>query len=99
MALRNLAARESFLANHSRLLTEAIYSWQMTPPIPSHPWRRWGCTESQALCALLDAGRIALVEVDGKRQVSRWSAAAERISAGKRQSIIGRNIAVLAGDR
>ena len=40
---------------------------------------KMGLQENLALCALLDAGRIALVEVNSKRQVSRWSAAAERI--------------------
>lgn len=52
--------------------------------------------ESQALCALLDAGRIALIEVSGKRQVSRWSAAAERIFGWQENEMIGRSIAALA---
>ena len=98
MALRNLAPRESFLANQGRLLTGAIYSWQMTSANAVTSVEKMGLQESQALCALLDAGRIALVEVDGKRQVSRWSAAAERIFGWQEADIIGRNIAVLAGD-
>ena len=98
MAVRNLATRESFLADHSKLLTGAIYSWQMTSANAVTSVEKMGLQESQALCALLDAGRIALVEVDGKRQVSRWSAAAERIFGWQEADIIGRNIAVLAGD-
>ena len=65
MALRNLAARKSSLADQGRLLTGAIYSWQMTSANTVTSVEKMGLQESQALCALLDAGRIALVEVNG----------------------------------
>ena len=99
MPLKTLAGRKRSFANHSRLLTEAIYSWQMTSANTVTSVEKMGLHESQALCALLDAGRIALVEVDGKRQVSRWSAAAQRILGWHESQIIGRNIAVLAADK
>jgi PAS domain S-box-containing protein len=99
MALRNLATRKTSLADHSRLLTEAIYSWQMTSANTVTSAEQMGLQESQALCALLDAGRIALVEVNGKRQVSRWSAAAERIFGWQERETIGRSIALLAANK
>ena len=99
MALRNLATRKSSLADHSRLLTEAIYSWQMTSANSVTFVEQMGLQESQALCALLDAGRIALVEVNGKRQVSRWSAAAERIFGWQESEMIGRSIALLGANK
>ena len=99
MALRNLAARRSSFTNQGRLLTEAIYSWQMISANTVTSVEKMGLQESQALCALLDAGRIALVEVNGKRQVSRWSAAAERIFGWQEEEMIGRSIVVLAAGK
>ena len=94
MALRNLETRKSSLADHGRLLTEAIYSWQMTSA-NTVTSVEMGLQENLALCALLDAGRIALVEVNSKRLVSRWSAAAERIFGWHESEMIGRSIALL----
>ena len=99
MALRNLGTKKRSISDHSRLLTEAIYSWQMTSASTVTSVEKMGLQESQALCALLDAGRIALVEVNGRRQVSRWSAAAERIFGWQEAEIIGRRIALLAADK
>jgi PAS domain S-box-containing protein len=94
MALRYLETRKSSLADHSRLLTEAIYSWQMTSA-NTVTSVEVGLQENLALCALLDAGRIALVEVNNKRLVSRWSAAAERIFGWHESEMIGQSIALL----
>lgn len=58
-----------------------------------------GRDESRALSALLDAGRIALVEVDAAGQVRRWSAAAQRLFGWEESQIIGRNVSVLAADK
>jgi PAS domain S-box-containing protein len=99
MALRNLATRKSSVADQSTLLTEAIYSWQMTSANTVTSVEPMGSPETEALCALLDAGRIALVEVNGKRQVSRWSAAAERIFGWREGEIIRRSIALLAANK
>ena len=95
MALRNL--EKSSLADHSRLLTEAIYCWQMTSVNTVTSVEKMGLQENLALCALLDAGRIALVEVNSKRQV--WSAAAERIFGWHESEVIGRSIGLLGANR
>jgi PAS domain S-box-containing protein len=82
-----------------RLLTEAIYSWQMTSANAVTPPDAMGREEGQALLTLLDAGRIALVEADGTREIIRWSAAAERIFGWEQREALGRNISFLAADR
>jgi PAS domain S-box-containing protein len=64
--------------------------------IPIDAMRR---DESKALSALLDAGRIALVEVDAARLVNRWNAAAERIFGWEERQVIGRNVSLLAADK
>ena len=99
MALRTLGIRKSSLADHSRLLTEAIYSWQMTSANTVTSVEKIGLQESQALCTLLEAGRIALVEVDGRGQIGRWSAAAERIFGWREAEMIGHHIGLLAADK
>ena len=58
-----------------------------------------GHEESQGLSALLDAGHIALVEVDAERRVSRWSTAAERIFGWEQGQIFGQSISLLAADK
>lgn len=80
-------------------MTEAIYSWRMTRASGITPMEAMALEESRALYALLDAGKIALVEVDAARQVSRWSAAAERIFGWEEGQIIGHGISLLAADK
>jgi PAS domain S-box-containing protein len=63
------------------------------------PMEAMGWDESQALSALLDAGGIALVEVDPSRLVSRWSAAAGRIFGWEERQVIGRRVSFLAADK
>jgi PAS domain S-box-containing protein len=63
------------------------------------PMGATGRDESQALSALLDAGRIALVEVDAARLVSRWNAAAGRIFGWQERQVIGRSVSFLATDK
>ena len=99
MALRTLGIRKSSLADHSRLLTEAIYSWQMTSANTVTSVEKIGLQESQALCTLLEAGRIALVEVDGRGRIGRWSAAAERIFGWRDAEMIGHHVGLLAADK
>jgi len=54
--------------------------------------------EGRAIRALLDAGQIALVEVDSAHQITLWSAAAELIFGWEVGQIIGRKISLLAAD-
>jgi PAS domain S-box-containing protein len=80
-------------------LTEAVYSWQMTSANAATPMDAMGCEESQALSALLEAGRIALVEVDAAGRITRWSAAAERIFGWEEDEVMQRRVSVLATDK
>ena len=63
------------------------------------PLETMGIEENRALHALLNAGRIAVIELDSAHRVRVWSSTAQRIFGWEEGQIIGRHASVLAADK
>ena len=63
------------------------------------PLETMGIEENRALHALLNAGRIAVIELDSAHRVWVWSSTAQRIFGWEEGQIIGRHASVLAADK